>query len=189
VIITVAGTSGAGKSYLMRSFLAWARKNGTEEVQHVDGREAPIGYLFDLKKKLKHNVFIPGHYEAPTGGCDTIHDVEQVFELVKNMSAQGVHVLYEGLFVMNMTRGPRLVQELDVPFYVLQLTTPLAACIASIDERRAERGEGKLQTKTNTVGNYGRATNYCAKMRDAGARVVKVDRQAALPKLLELLGA
>lgn len=178
----------------MRSFLEWARKNGPEEVQYLSDLSfpkghcnTPIGYLFGLKKKLKHNVFVVGAYESPTGGCDTIHDVAQVFALVKNMSAQGVHVLYEGLFVMNMTRGPQLIGDVDTPLYVLQLTTPLATCIASIDIRRAEKGKGKLETKANTNDNYRRATNYCSKMRDAGAKVIKVSRDEALPKLLELL--
>jgi len=93
------------------------------------------------------------------------------------------------LFVMNMTRGPQLLEEQGVDFAVLQLTTPMATCIASINDRRAERGEGALENKKNTQDNYRRATNYCAAMRESGARVFKVSRDEALPKLLELLRA
>ena len=184
-IITIAGTSGSGKSYVVRKFLDWARENGRVTEEFIEGRTSPLAYTVSLKGKAP--VYVLGSYEVPTGGCDTIHDIESIFASVKK-NYRNCHVIYEGLFVMNMTRGPKLVLEVGkTRLCVLQLTTPLATCLASIDSRRAEKGKDKLETKTNTVDNYRRATNYCSKMRDAGARVFKVSRDEALPKMLELL--
>lgn len=188
MLISIAGTSGSGKSHLMRSFLDWAKKHGTVKEKFIEGREAPIGYLVTSLPSKSRPLYIVGSYRTPTGGCDTIHDVSGLFQIVKEKYEEGCHVLYEGLFVMNMTRGPQLAAEVGRELCILQLTTPLATCMASINSRRAERGKGALENKENTVGNYKRAENYCAKMRDAGARVFKITRNEGLPKILELLG-
>lgn len=179
MIIQICGTSGSGKSHLMRSFLKLAKK---VELEHIKGRAAPISYYLP-----KQDLVILGAYDAPTGGCDTIHDIAQVFGLVRRHHEAGVHVLFEGLFCMNQTRAPQLAQEVGKNYVVLQLTTPLATCLASINARRAERGEEALETKKNTIDNYKRAENFCYRMRDAGARVIKVDREEALAKIQELL--
>lgn len=166
----------------MRAFLDWARKRGI--VQFLD-EEVPV-YSITLGKTF---VCVLGKYEVPTGGCDTIHNIELIYETLKLMQESHDHVLFEGLFVMNQTRGPQLAEEFGKKLVVLQLATPLATCISSINARRSARGEGALEKKDNTQDNYRRALNYCSKMRDAGARVIKVDREAALDKVLELLGA
>ena len=185
MLVTIAGTSGSGKSHLMRSFLDWAKKQGAIEEKFIEGREAPIGYSIYIEAVKP--IYVVGSYRTPTGGCDTIHDVSELFEAVRTAHDAGYNVLYEGLFVMNMTRGPQLAAEVGRELCILQLTTPLATCMASINFRRAERGKGALENKQNTVGNYKRATNYCAVMRDAGARVFKVSREEGLDKILELL--
>ena len=48
MLITIAGTSGSGKSHLMRSFLNWAKKRGEIEENFITGRATPIGYLLGL---------------------------------------------------------------------------------------------------------------------------------------------
>jgi hypothetical protein len=44
-----------------------------------------------------------------------------------------------------------------------------------------------LLTKENTKGNYVRAENYAVKMKAAGARVIRVERDQAFPQLVKLL--
>ena len=166
--------------------MTWAKERGSAVEEFLPNRTSPIGYLFDLKP-LKRSLYVLGAYETPTGGCDTIHDVSQLFELVMAQYKKKRHVLYEGLFVMNMTRGPQLAAQVGRELCVLQLTTPLATCMTSINARRAERGEDVLITKKNTEGNYRRAINYCAKMRDAGARVIRITRDEGLDQILSLL--
>jgi len=125
--------------------------------------------------------------DAVTAGCDTIRDVVQVFDYIQDQHEAGKDILYEGLFVMNMTRGPELVARVDTEVFVLQLTVTLATCIAGIDSRREVRGAKALFNKKNTKGNYVRAVNYCDVMRGAGATVVRARREEALKVLLGLL--
>lgn len=180
MIIQFAGTSGSGKSHLMRAFLKQA---GEYDPKYLKDRTAPIAYEF-----VNRDLVVLGAYESPTGGCDTIHDIAQVFGLVRRYYEEGCHVLFEGLFCMNQQRGPQLAGEVGKNFAVFQLTTPLATCMASINVRRAERGEAELANKKNTIDNYKRAENYCARMRDSGARIIRVSRDEALDKVLEILG-
>lgn len=186
-VVQIAGTSGSGKSHLMRAFLKRMRKEA-QLVKDVGmaGREGPGGYLVLCEDG--EEVFVPGNYDTPTGGCDTIKEIKTVYELIEAELAKGRHVAYEGLFCMNQTRGPRLAAELGKRCVVLQLTTPLATCLASVNIRRAERGAGELANKKNTEDNYKRSVNFCASMREAGARVIRVSRDEGLDTMLEVLG-
>lgn len=189
MIIQIAGTSGSGKSHLMRSFIAWAREHGTVEAVFTEGRKPPLGYMIKIKGRSRC-IFILGAYNSPTGGCDTIRDVREVYNLIaEKYENNSIDLLFEGLFVMNHTRGPQFVETLPDPsvFKIIQLTTPYATCVASINARREERGEGKLHTKANTKSNFVRAGNYCNKMRNSGARVFKVPRELGLKTVLTLL--
>lgn len=172
----------------MRLTIDWLKSHLHGPVL-VEERDKLLGYLYHNAGQLDKDVFVVGRYDSPTGGCDTIKEISQVYELLQQQYEARRHVLYEGLFVMNMTRGPQLAAKVGKGLNILQLTTPLSVCIKSIDLRRAERGSPALENLKNTEGNYKRATNYCGIMRDAGARVYKVTRSQALPKLLELLGA
>lgn len=183
MIIQIAGTSGSGKSHLMRAFLDWARKRG----KVLDGAG---GYELFLSDELSYepDAEVLGRYDVPTGGCDTISDVSKIYSLIDDALDNCGCVVFEGLFVMNQTRGPQLAARLGKDYHVLQLTTPLATCLASINERRAARGAGELANKKNTTDNYKRAQNFCARMREVGARVHRVSRDEGLDKILELLG-
>ena len=110
---------------------------------------------------------------------------------MKEAHGVGHHVVFEGLFAMNQTRGPALAAELYREITVLLLTTPLAICYASINERRAKGGLGELPKTRyhNTENNYVRARNYTSRMREAGARVKRISREQAFPLLLELIEA
>lgn len=187
-IIQLAGTSGSGKSHCMRSAIDWLKSNLNGPVL-VEEREKLLGYLYHQTGQLDKDVFVVGRYDSPTGGCDTIKEISQVYSLIEQQWESRRHVLYEGLFVMNMTRGPQLAAKVGKELNILQLTTPLSVCIKSIDLRRAERDKPALGNLKNTEGNYKRAVNYCGIMRDAGAKVYKVTRSQAFPKMLELLGA
>jgi hypothetical protein len=185
MIIQIAGTSGSGKSTVVRGFLKLAEKRGKVEPV-TSPNDRVVGYRVRLHRRPP--IYVLGVYESPTGGCDaSFKRVEEVFEVVRARHAAGEDVRYEGLFVMNHTRGPELATEVGENLIILQLPPPLATCLKSVDARRAERGAGPLQQKHNTEGNHVRARNYCVKMRGAGATVLRVSREEALDQLLELL--
>lgn len=183
-IINIAGTNGSGKSTIARALL----QEATESVPlRREGRAAPIGYDLTVPG-VEGVVHLVGAYEVPTGGCDTIRDVNEVFRLIEQeYSAPLKHVVYEGAIVMNMVRGVTLAQAHPNAVTVLLLTTPLEACIKAINGRRLEQGEGPLPDRENVVSNWKRAYSYGGKMQQAGARLFKLPREKGLAKLLEVL--
>lgn len=187
MIINIAGTSGSGKSHLVRGFINWAEKRGVVKPCYKDDRKDPIGYDIILPKE--RTIHVVGHYgEADSGGCDTIRNVNWIYDYIEEQYNAGKVVLYEGLFMMNMIRGPILAAETNC-VYVLQFTDPLAVCIASIDKRRASRGDKRLLKKENTIGNFRRANSYCDKMRAAGAEVIRVRRTEAFDTLVRTISS
>jgi len=183
VLINIAGTNGSGKSTVVRWLLDQA---ATKEPLMVEGRSIPMGYDLTLPK-VKGIVHVMGAYEVPTGGCDTIKNIDVAFKHLERQNGMGKHVVYEGAFVMNMTRGPAFARALADPLYILLLTTPLAACFQAIAARRSEQGEGAFVQRKNIEGHHVRAQNYAAKMRQAGARVRRVSREEAPKTLWEIL--
>ena len=186
MIIQIAGTSGSGKTHVVRQLMAMSTKDTS--THFIEGRASPIGYGMFIPG-LRKGIHIVGSYDAASGGCDSIKHVPTIFDLVKKAHSEGRHVVFEGLFTMNLTRGPALVDGFPGEVVVILLTTPMATCFASIDARRADKGLEGLppERHKNTKGHYIRARNYTARMREAGARVKRVSREEALPCLLELL--
>ena len=191
MIVNVCGASGAGKSHLVRALMALGR---VREVR-VSGRTSPLGYELGLPGEVR-STYVVGSYEAPTGGADTIKDTRSVFPLVLQWHEAGLHVLYEGLYVMSGTLGPELARDAGPgQLVVLRLTTSVEECEDSIFARRRARAERagrpmterELRPPVETRANHLRAQRYAAKMREAGARVLEVSREDALPALLEVL--
>lgn len=187
MIVSIAGTSGSGKTTLARALIARATER-EDVMSSLDGKVS--GSILHLDGRL--DTFLVGRYTEglQTCGCDTIKDVERVYTLVADMAATGMNVVYEGLFVMNHTRGPELVHQAVREKWgltVLHLTTTLDECKRSVDARRAAQGRGPLESWKNTEGNFKRASNYAYKMGRSGAKVLRVSRDEALDQLLQVL--
>ncbi len=110
--------------------------------------------------------------------------------LVEEHARQGCPVLFEGLFVMNHTRGPLLARAVGYQnFHLVRLTTPLDTCFDRINKRRAVEGKGPLANRDNTEDNNTRAVNYCSKMSFLGVKVHRVSSDDAVALVLGLLRA
>lgn len=183
MIISIAGTSGSGKTTLVRGFLALTTNM---ELKFHTGNKSPFGLV--VQYDLRH-IFLPGQYrdDLQSCGCDCIKDTASIYKMVHDYASCGHDVIYEGLFVMDQTRGPELVWKHLGNFAVLKLTTPEAECARSIDERRAAQSKAPLANHGSTHSNYVRARNYAEKMGRAGAQVWPVSREEALDKLVSLL--
>lgn len=182
MIIQVAGTNGSGKSTVVRAVMDAGSARPVEE----DGRVRGYAVALPGTGPFLHVVGEYGH--AATGGCDTIKSVVDIYARVAEAADQGCHVLFEGIRALNQTRGPRLVAQVRVPFVVLLLEVPLGTALRSIDARRAARGDAAFAADTRDVtNNHVRARNYAARMRDAGARVVRATRAEAPGRILAML--
>lgn len=184
MIIQLRATSGGGKSHIVRGILAEFR----QKVKHREpNRRQPIGYTGLYGQGV---VGIPGHYETPCGGCDTIPDLTKVFETVTRSVPGCRHVLFEGLLASEDTR--RTI-ELDRAFpgqlRVIYIDTPLDDCLAGIQARRDARGDERPLNPTNTANRVKTIRRACDKLKEAGVHVSVTDRDGAAALVKEWLSA
>jgi len=185
MIIQVRGTSGSGKSTLVKNVLAVAHRRTPFKEE---GRRQPIGYLASYE--VGPTIAIPGHYETACGGCDTVPSMDKVFDLVvKSAAMPGVtHVLFEGLLASEeVRRTVELHKAFPGQLRVLQLTTEVEDCLASIRARREARGDARPLKEGNTRNRVAVIDRACVRLREAGVAVIRADRDDAAAHLMTWL--
>ena len=137
MIIQIRGTSGSGKTTVMRQVM----KEFQWTPHYQEGRKKPLWY------KSNHGVYLLGHYESACGGCDTIGSARQVYNLIQEQIPRGVTIICEGLLLSEDTKWSRQLPDLRVVF----LTTSLGGCLERIMMRRKKAGNDKPLNPTNTT--------------------------------------
>ena len=101
MIINLRGTSGSGKSTVVRRVMEKYSQASTGAInpQFSDGRKQPIGYACLPPDADVQPLWIPGHYETACGGCDTLKTVDQVYKEVTSAAELSYSVLFEGLMI------------------------------------------------------------------------------------------
>lgn len=185
MIINVRGTSGSGKSELVRRIMAL---HPERKPHFVEGRKQPLFYECNSGTRLEP-LFVLGHYETPCGGCDTISkdQFDTVFGLVRELSERG-HVLFEGLLVSAERKRSQDLFSNNSTGVIIQLTTSLEDCIAGIQARRKERGDERPINPKNTEDKHREVPKVCWKLEGAKANVLALDREAAFEHVRKLLG-
>lgn len=189
MIINIRGTSGTGKSTLVRSLMTvYGRKN----KYYLSGRKQPIGYVMTHPDNGEaEDLAIIGHYETACGGCDTISKMDQIFDLVRRSHALGHNVVFEGLLISaDVNRTLALHQE-GLPIEVVALDkVPIETCLASVNARRLERLGPKKFTpvkEKNTISKFRGVQMSMKRLTEAGVTVHSCDRAEARTLLWELL--
>lgn len=186
-VVNLRGTSGAGKSTVVRRVMEKYVPGG-EQAVFQEGRRQPLAYLLRPPREGMNPLYIPGHYETPAGGCDTLPTIDRVYELVEGAAEKGYDVLFEGI----MVQDGRLSRFME--FYkkyqptVIELTTPIQECLAGVQARRDARGDIRPLNPKNTIQRAERVRRGCSRIRDAGGKVLKLDREAAYQECLRVLG-
>jgi predicted ABC-type ATPase len=133
MIITLRGTNGAGKSTIVRRVME--KYDTITKVAYPDGygrKMRPMGYI--CSKDLKR-LFVPGHYEIPNGGIDTLPSLDMAYDMVLKHHELGSDVLYEG---KNFQDSPRRIIEMakaGLDIRVILVDLPVEACIAAVRHR------------------------------------------------------
>jgi hypothetical protein len=133
IIVNPRGTSGSGKTELVRRILAhygWQPGAGSggaggPEPIYREGQSRPLGY------PLEHPLGGPplavvGHYEVTSGGCDTFRAIDgglpEITRRAAEFAATGHDVLVEGqLLSSEYQRSAELARAHDL--HILRLTT------------------------------------------------------------------
>ena len=149
VIINPRGTSGSGKTELVRRILAqygwrWSAESGSAvslEPVYREGRRRPLGYR--LRHPLRGRpLAVVGHYEVTSGGCDTIRaadgGLEEVMRWAADHAARDHDVLMEGRRLSSeYERSAELARSHRL--HILRLATPLEQCARNLVWRRRVR--------------------------------------------------
>jgi hypothetical protein len=191
VIINPRGTSGAGKTEFARRVMrdyGWPGGDRTEPVYRRD-RARPIAY------RLRHPsggrpLAVLGHYEATSGGCDTIRlrdgGLDEVFRLADDYASAGHDVLLEGLVLSaEYHRSSMLARKHEL--HVLWLRTLPDRCVSNlIARRRARRAMWPLIARA--IAAEQRTLEHACENLRPYASVEAVDFDDAILRAQSLLG-
>lgn len=160
MIIQIRGTSGSGKSTVMRKVMD---SIGDWNREMTEGRKKPLYYLSYSEWPL---TAVLGHYESACGGCDTIGSAAAVYSLIESVQEfrNPVHVLCEGLLLSEDVKWTSQMKDVRCVF----LTTPLETCLKQIESRRTEAGNDKPLNPSNTSNRVATIERARVKLTDLG---------------------
>jgi hypothetical protein len=189
MIVNIRGTSGCGKSHLVRRVM----DSYEHREQHfIEGRMRPIGYeCFDHpRRNARAPLWVIGHYETPCGGCDTISKgtLDYVYETVRHKHEQGFHLMYEGLVVTSDTRRCGALHTDGLPVLVVAIDESIETCVASVEARRRERGDDRPLNPRNTISKYWATVSGMTRLQDEWDVDARwLEREDAFKAIMEVL--
>ena len=197
VILNPRGASGSGKTELVRRILAeygWRRHAwlaGADGVEpfYREGRRSPFGY------RLAHPLggrplVVVGHYEATSGGCDTIRaadgGLEEIIRRAAAYAATGHDVVLEGLRLSSeYERSAALARSHRL--HVLRLTTPPERCARNLVWRRRARRDTWRSVAATVALEHEMVAEACERLEQyASVEVLGFDH--AFARARDLLG-
>lgn len=186
MIIKICGTSGSGKTWVMRQVM---EQLGPWLPQYVAGRKKPLWSL-----SPSHNIAVMGHYESACGGCDNIGSAPEVYKAIRQVleSSQSRHasvprILSEGLLWSEDVKWTRELLNLAEVRSVF-LTTPLDRCLHQIQERRALVGNEKPLNPENTSNRVSVIERARLKSEGVGILSRRASAKQAVGIILDWLG-
>ncbi len=177
LVCNIRGTGGAGKSHLVRTIVDEAKRQSNDWYEwYQDGRKRPLATEVRFPSG---GLFVPGHYQVPCGGCDTLGSIDEAYELVKQGAERGYNVLFEGIIVMDdIARAIEISRQMDL--VVIGLTTPLDACLEAVGTRRNTRGTVTAFDPSNTIDRARRCSRGLSRLKASKVKVLMMTRGEAL---------
>lgn len=180
MIIQIRGTSGSGKTWVMRQVM---EKLEPFDSQFGEGRKKPLYY------SNPQDVCVLGHYEATCGGCDNIGSAPDVYDLIQKLEGGTFYgnerkILCEGLLLSEDTKWSSQLQYLKIVY----LTTPLTQCLSQIESRRKAAGNEKVLNPENTSNRFKVVERSRLKLSEMGVVCRRCTSQQAPGIILNWLG-
>ncbi len=186
MIIQLRGTSGSGKSTVVRKIMD---RYGVRQPEFEDGRRQPIAYACGLvRANTAALLYVPGHYETACGGTDTINGFDKIYDLIRAGHERGHDVLYEGLLASAEVLRAQALHEDGLPFLCICLTTPIDECQRRIVERRRTKAQSAGREprpfgpnfRKNLESKHRGTIKSAERLRAAGARVLELSDEEAV---------
>ena len=191
ILVQVRGASGSGKSTLVRRFLEGLptqERYSDKEAWGLGHVESAASRPFALQYGLPAGrLIVPGHYDAPGGGCDMLKKADHVFDIAETARRHGASVLMEGLFLSK--EYARLLARRSAwaqPPVVIYLDLPEAECEESVQQRREALGRARRPLSKHSA-DWREVRRAVTRLEEAGLAVERHDRASAMSRLKELL--
>ena len=187
MIINIRGTSGSGKSHLVREVMKLYSRKSRIMAKTEMKRKQPLGYL--LQRDDRKALVVIGHYETPCGGCDTIQKMDEIFDMMEKAEGVLIDVIYEGLLLAADVKRAVRLHSSGKKLHVIGLDTDINTCIDSINGRRRERMGDKytpVATK-NTISKHRGVVLSMEKLAKEGIPCEWHNRESAFSRVKELL--
>lgn len=162
MIIQVRGTSGSGKTWVVKEIF---RRLGPFEGEFIKGRKQPLFY------SNKEDIVILGQYESVCGGCDSIRKVTDVMDLIEKLVDRSFYgkqrvIICEGLMLSEDVKWSSTLMH---PLKIAYLTTHEDQCVAQTLKRRHDAGNFKEFNDKRTRYRAKSIARTRQRMIDAGA--------------------
>lgn len=196
LVINPRGTSGAGKTWLVREVMrAYCHDGATSVPLLRDKRSRHMGCQL-FRPDGSRPLAIVGHYEATRGGTDTIPKADgglgEALRLADALAAGGNHVLLEGLQLSGDVEGIAALtaaqQARGSALHVLCLDVPLELCVRNVVARRRAGWAARPGIERTARAGHAAVASACTALQHRGAQVEWMDADAALCRTLSLLG-
>ena len=196
VVINPRGTSGAGKTWLVREVMAAYRRGGAETVAlRREGRSRPMGSR-TTHPRGGRPLAVVGHYEATRGGTDTIPEtdggLDEAFRLADALAADGHDVLLEGYRLSGDVGRTAVLARAQRArgggLHVLYLDAPIERCVHNVVARRRAGAAAIPAIEHTARAGQAAVAAACATLPREGVSVEWLDAAAALHRTLSLLG-
>lgn len=189
-VLMIKGTSGSGKTHLARRIMELYPENGTVIGPSLKSKGTMVeGH--HLRRPVGKGLFALGRYYGPAcGGCDSFSwrgAADWIVGQILRYDSSGEDLLVEGLMVTTWGADRVIGLHRALDLKVIQLTTPLAKCLAAVQARRAERGNTKPLNPGNTTSKWRGAQSGSRTIEKAGVEVIWADREVAFERAREIL--
>jgi len=181
MIVQIRGTSGAGKSTVMKSVM---EKLGEFEPRYFKGRKNPVWYLRPSLEGTRPIVVL-SHYESPCAGCDVLGSSRIVYEILEMLDLRKYDILCEGLMLSEDVKWTSKLTETITHLYYL--TTDIEVCIDRIKKRREEKGNDKPLDEGNTRRRFGVIERTRTKFEFTPVHCYRVSQNQATKKIVRRL--
>jgi cytidylate kinase len=183
IVINVRGTSGSGKTFLIRSVM---EEFGIRSRMLRKDTKKIAGYV------LNKDIYILGSYETECGGADSIKTLDEVDSRVRKASEKYNTVLFEGMLVSDVYGRYEALSKSLPPralFVWGILDTPLDVCIERVVERRMRKGVNlkEFDPKKHTIPRFDKVVRGKDKAINAGQLVVLLDHKDVTNQVLRII--
>lgn len=153
MIINICGSSGSGKSSLVRQLMS---QYPIRIPLQPENRKRPVAYTCG-KHCYGNNLFVLGHYETACGGCDTLASwfpdgmLHEIYEWIRAAHTSTTNIIYEGLLIESDVKRAINLHKDGYPFVAVFLNTSKQLCLDSVRMRREANGNFKPLNPKNTL--------------------------------------